>query len=50
MLISSVPWSPGVKPKSRDTWDGYIDQREEIFSFIGDNTIGGVVLMAADNQ
>lgn len=50
ILASSVPWSPGVKPKSKDTWDGYSDQREEIFSFIGDNTIEGIVLLAADRH
>ncbi len=50
MLCSSVPWSPGVKPGSKDTWDGFNDEREEIFGFIQDNKIEGVVLMAADRH
>jgi len=50
MLVSSVPWSPGVKPRSRDTWDGFSAEREEIFSFLETNRIGGVVLMSADRH
>ncbi len=50
VLASPVPWSPGVKPRSRDTWDGYADEREEIFSFIERREIEGVVLMAADRH
>ena len=50
VLASSVPWSPGVKPRSRDTWDGFKDEREEIFSFLDTNRISGVVLMAADRH
>jgi alkaline phosphatase D len=50
VLASSVPWSPGVKPRSRDTWDGFAAEREEIFSFIEANRIDGVVLMAADRH
>lgn len=50
VLASSVPWSPGVKPRSRDTWDGYPAEREEIFSFVEANQIDGVVLMSADRH
>lgn len=50
VLASSVPWSAGVKPGSRDTWDGFTAEREEIFSFIEDNRINGVVLIAADRH
>jgi alkaline phosphatase D len=50
VLASSVPWSPGVKPGSPDTWDGYTEEREEIFSFIDNNNINGVLLMAADRH
>ncbi|MBD3383473.1 alkaline phosphatase [candidate division KSB1 bacterium] len=50
VLASSVPWSPGVKPGSLDTWDSYADEREEIFSFIDKNRIDGVLLMAADRH
>jgi alkaline phosphatase D len=50
VLVSSVPWSPGVKPGSKDTWDGFENNREEIFSFIEKNRIEGVVLMSADRH
>jgi alkaline phosphatase D len=50
VLASSVPWSAGVKPGSRDTWDGYAAEREEIFSFIENNHIDGVVLISADRH
>lgn len=49
-LVSCVPWSPGVKPGSKDTWDGFAKEREEIFSFIHENQIDGVLLMAADRH
>src|SRR6056297_1258255 len=50
VLASSVPWSAGVKPGSRDTWDGYATEREEIFSFIEANRLDGVVLISADRH
>ena len=50
VLASPVPWSPGVKPGSRDTWDGFPAEREEIFSFIGKNQIPGVILLSADRH
>jgi alkaline phosphatase D len=49
-LVSSVPWSPGVKPGSRDTWDGFDEERNEIFGFLADNKVNGVVLLAADRH
>ncbi len=49
-LVSPVPWSPGVKPRSKDTWDGFAEEREEIFSHIHREKIDGVVLMAADRH
>ena len=50
VLASSVPWSAGVKPGSRDTWDGFAAEREEIFSFIEGHRIDGVVLISADRH
>ncbi|VGO19665.1 alkaline phosphatase D family protein [Pontiella sulfatireligans] len=50
VLVSSVPYAPGVKPKSKDTWDGFADEREEIFSFIEEQKVAGVVLMSADRH
>jgi alkaline phosphatase D len=50
VLASPVPWTEGIKPGSRDPWDGYPDEREEIFSFIESNGIDGVFLIAADRH
>jgi len=50
VLASSVPWSRGVKPGSKDTWDGFPAEREEIFAFIEKHRIEGVFLMAADRH
>ena len=50
VLASSVPWSPGVKPGSKDTWDGYPKERKAIFSFLAEHKINGVLLMAADRH
>jgi len=50
VLASPVPWSPGVKGGSKDTWDGFPDEREEIFSFLENQQIEGVLLMAADRH
>jgi len=50
VLASPVPWSRGVKPGSEDTWDGYPEERREVFDFIAKNRIEGVILMAADRH
>lgn len=50
VLASSVPWAPGAKPGSRDPWDGYKAEREEIFSFLEANKINGVILISADRH
>ena len=39
--------TPGVKPGSKDTWDGYPDEREGIFRFIAGEKISGVFALAA---
>ena len=50
VICSSVPMTPGVKPGSKDTWDGYSKERTEIFSFIKENEINGVFVLAADRH
>jgi alkaline phosphatase D len=50
VLASPVPWSEGAKPGSRDPWQGYMGEREEIFSFLEANKINGVILIAADRH
>lgn len=50
ILASSVPFSKGVKPGSKDTWDGFPGERQEIFKYLADHGIEGVILMAADRH
>ncbi len=50
VLCSSVPWASGTKPDSLDTWDGYPEEREEIFSFLEKHGINRVVLASADRH
>ena len=50
VICSSVPMTPGVKPGSKDTWDGYSLERMEIFSYIKKNKINGVFVLAADRH
>ncbi|MBT5925195.1 MAG: alkaline phosphatase [Verrucomicrobia bacterium] len=50
IIASSVPFASGVKPGSRDPWDGYPEEREAIFSYIQQKRIEGVALIAADRH
>ena len=50
VLVSSVPWTPGTKGGSKDTWDGFPAERQEIWDFIKDNRIEGVFLISADRH
>ncbi len=50
VLASPVPWALGAKPGSRDPWQGYKAEREQIFSFLEANRIDGVILISADRH
>ncbi|MHC4216669.1 MAG: alkaline phosphatase D family protein, partial [Planctomycetota bacterium] len=50
VLASPVPWDFNTKGKSRDTWNGFRNEREEIFGFLEENKIDGVVLISADRH
>ena len=50
VIASSVPWAKGTKPGSLDTWDGHPREREDIFKFIENNKIEGVILLSADRH
>lgn len=50
VIVSPVPFTEGIKPGSRDPWDGYPEEREEIFSWIESKEIDGVFLIAADRH
>ena len=50
VLASSVPWVLEAKGNSLDTWRGFQEEREEIFSYIEEKRIDGVVLLSADRH
>lgn len=50
VIASSVPWAKNTKPGSLDTWDGHAEEREEIFAFLEQEKIEGVVLISADRH
>jgi len=50
VVVSSVPWAPGAKPGSRDTWDGFPQERVEIFQWLDQHGVEGVFLLSADRH
>ena len=50
VIASPVAWADGAKPGSRDTWSGFPEEREEIFRFIEENDVTGVVLLSSDRH
>ncbi len=50
MINSPVPWVFEAKGNSRDTWNGFHDERDAIFDFLRTQKKEGVVLMSADRH
>lgn len=53
MLVSPVPWNYDAKGsgiRRLDGWEGYKEERDEIFSWIKDHDIEGVVLLSSDRH
>jgi len=52
VLVSPVPWASGAKPGKggMDTWEGFHEERAEIFSFLAKHRIEGVLLLSADRH
>ena len=50
VLVSPVPWADGAKPGSIDTWAGFPEERDEIYSLIENKNINGVLLLSADRH
>ena len=50
IIVTSVPWAYGVKPGSNDPWQGFMDEREEIFSFFEREKIDGIFLLSGDRH
>jgi alkaline phosphatase D len=50
VIVSPVPWSYEAKKDAKDTWNGFHDERNQIFDFISHNNIEGVILLSADRH
>jgi alkaline phosphatase D len=53
VLISPVPWnnySKGEGIRKLDGWYGYQEEREEIFSWINEHQVDGVLLLSSDRH
>jgi len=50
VICTNVPMAPKVKPGSKDTWDGYSEERSAIYQFIADQKIPGIVILSADRH
>ncbi|MFC2139816.1 alkaline phosphatase D family protein [Bacteroidota bacterium] len=50
VIASPVPWSFESKVGAKDTWNGFQQERGEIFDFLAENKIDGVFLIAADRH
>jgi alkaline phosphatase D len=50
VIASSVPWAFEAKPGVKDTWNGFQEERREIFDFLAENRIDGVILLSGDRH
>jgi len=50
VIASPVPWSLASKGEARDTWNGFKEERKDIFDFLAENKISGVILLSADRH
>ena len=50
VLCSPVPWVFKAKGDSLDTWNGFKEERNEIFAFLEKEKLEGVLLMSADRH
>jgi hypothetical protein len=50
VIASPVPWAFGAKPGSNDPWNGFKSERNELFDFLHNNKIEGVILISADRH
>ncbi len=48
LLASGLIWNGAVRPGKPDHWDSYVEEREALFRFIGEEGISGVVLVGGD--
>jgi len=49
-VCSGVPWVFKAKGKSKDTWNGFRAERDEIFAALEKYEVDGVILLSADRH
>lgn len=50
ILVSGGGWSSAEKEEGGDSWGAYLHERNELFDFIRDRRIGGVVCISGDSH
>ena len=50
VLCSGTLWTEHADKRGKDSWQGYAKERDEIFSLIRDQKIGGVFLLSGDRH
>jgi len=50
IIFSPVPWAYESKKDAKDTWNGFHNEREDLFNFLAINKINGVFLISADRH
>lgn len=49
-IVSPVPFALDTKGESPDTWFGFQEERSELFAFLSEHDVTGVVLLSADRH
>jgi alkaline phosphatase D len=50
VICSPVPWTFHAKGTSGDTWNGFREERDEIFAFLAEQKVDGAILLSADRH
>ncbi len=50
VIASPVAWADRAKPGSIDTWSGFPEEREQLFSHIETQGVHGVILLSSDRH
>ena len=48
LLASGMVWNGAVRPGKSDHWAAYAHERDALFAFLGEEQVGGVVLLGGD--
>lgn len=48
VLACGMVWNGGVRPNKRDCWGNWLAERDALFRWLGEQRIGGVVLVSGD--